>query len=111
MLNLEVKDAVPDVSYALLAMETMGDRVRVQRNGRGLTQEQLGKLVGVSKSAVSQWEDGSTKNIKLATFLLLIEVLHTDANYLIWGNSKGPGPSRAAPANPARKGANKPPQT
>ena len=40
MLNLEVKDAVPDVSYALLAMETMGDRIRQQRNGRGLTQDQ-----------------------------------------------------------------------
>lgn len=88
MLNPQVKDAVPLVSYAILAMETMGDRIRHQRVARGMTQEQLGKHVGVSKSAVSQWEDGSTKNIKLSTFLLLLEVLHTDANYLIWGETR-----------------------
>jgi transcriptional regulator with XRE-family HTH domain len=91
MLNPQVKDAVPLVSYADWAMETMGDRIRQLRGARGMTQEQFGKLVGVSKSAVSQWEDGSTKNIKLSTFLLVLEVLHTDANYLIWGLARTPG--------------------
>lgn len=90
MLNSQVKDAVPTVSYAYPRMETMGDRIRQLRSARALTQEQFGKLVGVSKSAVSQWEDGSTKNLKLATFLRVLEVLHTDANFLIWGPDRAP---------------------
>lgn len=114
MLNLQVKDAVPDVSYALLAMETMGDRIRAQRKGRGLTQEQLAKLLSVTKSAVSQWEDGSTKNIKLATFLQLIDVLSTDANYLIWGDTRGPASVRGSSGTSGaarRAPSGKPPQT
>jgi|SRR4051812_18722404 transcriptional regulator with XRE-family HTH domain len=88
MLNLQDKDAGRLLPYAVLAMpntETMGDRIRTLRQARGLTQEQLGEEVGVSKSAVSQWEDGSVENIKLKTFLKLIEVLRTHHDYLIWG--------------------------
>lgn len=88
MLNRRVKDAAPAVTYASL-MEVMGDRIRRLRIARGLTQEEFGRLVGVSKSAVSQWESGSTKNIKLETFLHVLEVLHTDAGYLIWGDERG----------------------
>jgi transcriptional regulator with XRE-family HTH domain len=73
-----------------MADETMGDRIRVLRQARGLTQEGLGEAVGVSKSAVSQWEDGSVANIKLKTFLALIEVLRTSHEYLVHG------PERAA---------------
>lgn len=89
MLNLKVKDAVPACIYAV-GMETMGDRIRQLREARGLTQLQLGTLVGVTKSAVSQWEDGSTKNLKLETFLRTVEALQTDAEYLIWGPDRGP---------------------
>lgn len=89
MLNIRVKDAVQVVAYAVLDMETMGDRIRQLRKARNLTQEQFAKAVGVTKSAVSQWEDGSTKNLKLATFLLVLEVLNTDAEFLIWGPERG----------------------
>ncbi len=88
MLNLNVKDAVPHVPYAL-RMETMGERIRQLRIARGLTQEQLAKRSGVTKSAVSQWEDGSTKNLKLQTFLLVLDALGTDANFLIYGENRG----------------------
>lgn len=96
MLNLEVKDAVPIVSYAVRLMETMGDRIKNLRVARGLSQEAFGKLVGVTKSAVSQWEDGSSKNVKLMTFLRVVETLHTDANYLIWGDKRGPSDTSAS---------------
>lgn len=67
----------------------MGERIRQLRVARGLTQEQLAKLSGVTKSAVSQWEDGSTKNLKLQTFLLVLDALGTDANFLIYGENRG----------------------
>lgn len=94
MLNIGVKDAVQVVAYAVALMETMGDRIRQLREARRLTQEQLAKQVGVTKSAVSQWEGGSTKNIKLATFLLLLDILMTDAEFLIWGPERGAGPKK-----------------
>jgi transcriptional regulator with XRE-family HTH domain len=90
MLNCYIKNAEPAVSYAFAHMETMGDRIRQLRQARALTQEEFGRQVGVTKSAISQWENGGTKNIKLATFLRVLEVLHTDANFLIWGPERGP---------------------
>ena len=89
MLNVEVKDAAPVSLYAGHCMETMGERIRQLRKARGLTQEGLAKLTGVTKGAVSQWEDGSTKNLKLATFLRVCEILVTDPEYLIWGDDRG----------------------
>lgn len=90
MLNHAVKDAGLPVIYAV-CMETMGDRIRQLRIARGLTQPALGELCGgVTKSAVSQWEDGSTENIKLKTFIRLCEVLQTDPQYLIWGADRSP---------------------
>jgi transcriptional regulator with XRE-family HTH domain len=88
MFNLIIKDAKPPVSYASL-METMGERIRRLRVARGLTQPEFGKLVGVSKSAVSQWEDDSTKNLKLTTVARVLEVLNTDLPYLVWGENRG----------------------
>lgn len=90
MLNLQVKDADLHEAYAGLLMETMGDRIRTLREARKLTQEQLAKAVGVTKSAVSQWEGGSTKNIKLETFLSLLGVLKTDHEYLVYGAGREP---------------------
>ena len=95
MLNRQVKDAVPDVSYAAL-METMGERLKRLRQARGLTQPQFAKMVGVTKSAVSQWEGGSTKNLKLEVLALVLEVLNTDLQYLVWGENRAPAGSSAA---------------
>lgn len=66
-------------------METMGDRIKQLRLSHGLTQEQLGKRVGVSKVAVSLWESSQVQNVKLATFLRLCETLHTSPHYLLFG--------------------------
>lgn len=89
MLNLQCKYAVPEVAYAGV-METMGDRIRRLREARGLTQLEFGRLVGVTKSAVSQWENGGTANLKLAVLAKVLEVLHTDLRYLVWGDRRAP---------------------
>lgn len=49
----------------LYAMDTLGERIRYARERAGLDQAGLAKLVGVSKSAVNQWELGKTKNLRL----------------------------------------------
>jgi len=101
MLNTEINDAQRPFAYAgrmPTTIETMGDRIRILRQARGLTQQQLANDVGVSKSAVSQWEDGSVANIKLQTFLRLLDVLKTDAEYLIFGPDRTPD-RQAKPRN------------
>lgn len=92
MLNGWVKDAGPDVVYPSYTMETMGDRIRQLRIARGLTQTALGDAVGVTKSAVSQWENGSTANVKLEVFISLYETLRTDPHYLVYGENRAPKP-------------------
>ena len=39
---------------------SLGKRIADLRRARGLTAEQLGKLVGVSSFAISKWENGHT---------------------------------------------------
>lgn len=38
-------------------MKSFGDRLRVARTAAGMTQEQLGFALGVTKSSVSAWEN------------------------------------------------------
>ena len=40
----------------------LNERITMVRKAMGLTQEQLGELVGVSRQAVSKWESGVSHN-------------------------------------------------
>jgi len=71
-------------------METMGQRIKALREARGMSQQQLADAVDVSKSAVSQWELGQSQNIKLRTFLALLDALKTDMEYLVFGAARKP---------------------
>jgi DNA-binding XRE family transcriptional regulator len=95
MLTMAYKECKDDLHHYPYAdgMETMGQRIRLLRQARGLTQQQLGDHLGVSKVAVSQWETGSTENIRLKTFLALVDLLGTKPEYLIFGPEK---PGQAA---------------
>jgi transcriptional regulator with XRE-family HTH domain len=70
-------------------METMGQRIKRLRESRGWTQGYLADLVGVTVSAVSQWELDSTENVKLLPFLRLAKVMETDPHYLVFGPGRG----------------------
>jgi transcriptional regulator with XRE-family HTH domain len=60
----------------------MGKRLKDARLDLGLSQEELGKLVGVSKVSISGYEKGrKTPNLK--TFLKLIEVLNINIDYAL----------------------------
>ena len=43
----------------------IGAKIRQDRRLRGITQEQLGSLVGVTTQAVSKWERGGTPDAEL----------------------------------------------
>jgi transcriptional regulator with XRE-family HTH domain len=80
-------------------MSTMGERIRVLRESKGLTQEQLAAQLGVTKGAVHQWEKDITKNVKNVTFLALSQVLGTTQEYLLFG----PPSERETPRSTSRK--------
>lgn len=67
------------------------------REARGLSQAALAKLCGVTPGAVSQWELGSTENIKLEPFLRLCDALVVTPHYLVFG----PARSQSQAANNA----------
>ena len=91
MLKLQHKYAVAPSSYAVyMGIESMGERIRERRLAKGMTQLDLANAVGVTESAVSQWELGGTKNIKLDNFLRLLDVLDVTHTYLVHGTAGAP---------------------
>ena len=61
---------------------SFGNYICALRTGLGLSQFQLGTLVGVSDKAVSKWENGDSKP-RLATCNRLAEVLGVSVNELL----------------------------
>lgn len=45
-------------------MSNVGNYIKQLRLAKGLTQEELGAMVGVKKAAVQKWESGMTQNLK-----------------------------------------------
>lgn len=48
-----------------------GKIIKELRNKKGLTQDELGEVLGIKKSAVQKYESGSVTNLKLDTLLTL----------------------------------------
>ena len=65
-----------------LQMELLGDMIRQVRIERNLTQEQLGKLVGVQKAQISKLENNST-NVTIETILKVFNALKTKISFHI----------------------------
>lgn len=69
-------------------MSTLADRIRSERKAKGLTQEALGKYVGVGKSSVSQWESGLTKNMDGTNMVMTAKALGVNPNWLATGQGE-----------------------
>ena len=64
-------------------MEKMGQRIKDLREKRGLTLERLGELIGVNKSAVLKYENGTVINIPILKLNNIAKALNTTVGYLI----------------------------
>ena len=66
-------------------MEKMktSEKIRLLRLNKGLTQEELGELIGVQKSAINKYEKGRVENIKRSTFVRLAEALDVEPGDLL----------------------------
>lgn len=65
-------------------MKNIGLRIKVKRKLSGLTQEGLGRAVGVSKVAVSRWEAGKNA-INPELIQIVANVLSVDVEWLLTG--------------------------
>lgn len=59
----------------------IGRRIKEAREKKGLTQEELGKMIGVTGSAITNYEK-ETSHPKEPVMYALIEALDVDANFL-----------------------------
>jgi len=64
---------------------SIGSRIKERREEINITQEELARLLGVSKGAIGNYESGFSYP-KIENMTKLFEVLKTDANYLFQDN-------------------------
>jgi transcriptional regulator with XRE-family HTH domain len=67
--------------------QDIGARIRAARRDRGLTQDELADQVGVSRSAVAQWETGRTGQVT-GNLSRIAGVLEVNVEYLMFGDDK-----------------------
>jgi len=65
-----------------LNLELIGEMIKTARKERNLTQEELGKLVGVQKAQISKLEKGS-KNVTIATILKIFDALKAKIKFQV----------------------------
>ena len=65
----------------------IGTRIRAARRERGLTQDELAEQVGVSRSAVAQWETGRTGQVT-GNLSRIAGMLEVNVEYLMYGDDK-----------------------
>lgn len=61
----------------------MGERIKQLRIANGLTQEELGKYIGVQKSAIRKYEKGAVENMKRSSIQILSNLFKVSPSYLM----------------------------
>ena len=62
----------------------LGAKIKAARIAKGLTQEELGDILGVQKSAIAKYESGRVVNIKRSTLKKISDVLGIRPSDLIF---------------------------
>lgn len=63
-----------------LQLEIMGEMIRKVRLERNMTQEELGKLIGVQRAQISKLENNTT-NVTMETILKVFGALKAKVNF------------------------------
>jgi transcriptional regulator with XRE-family HTH domain len=65
----------------------IGQKIKEARNKKKLTQQELGELIGVQKSAIAKYESGRVVNIKRSTLQKIASALDMRPSELIFESS------------------------
>lgn len=63
---------------------SIGEKIRSARIAKGMTQEELGEILGVQRSAIAKYENGRVVNIKRSTLKKISNVLGIRPSELIY---------------------------
>ena len=69
---------------------TIGDKIKRLRKERGMTQEELGNLIGVQKAAINKYETGIVVNLKRDVIAKLARALEVNPVWLMDENDGWP---------------------
>ena len=69
--------------------KTMGEILKELRLQKGLTQEEVGKIIGVQKAAIQKYEKGDVENMKQSSIKKLSKFYGVTTDYLL-GIEKNP---------------------
>lgn len=61
----------------------LGEKIKRARQAKNLTQQELGDMIGVQKSAIAKYENGRVVNIKKSTLQKLAKILGLRVNDII----------------------------
>ncbi len=74
-------------------MSNMGERIKQLRIKKGITQEELGNVIGVQKSAIRKYESGLVQNIKRSSIKKMADYFGVSPSYLLgWDDDSRPAP-------------------
>lgn len=65
----------------------IGAKIKAARLAKGMTQEELGEILGVQKSAIAKYESGRVVNIKRSTLKKISDVLGIPPFELVFDES------------------------
>lgn len=74
----------------------VGERIRALRISKGLSQEELGKVLGVTKGAIQKYENGQIKNFKSDTIKTLCDYFGVPPVNFIYDSGEIPDYTRPA---------------
>lgn len=79
-----------------LVLVDFGARLRDARIARGISQAELGRLIGKSKQLVSAWENGAAE-MTWTTLASCVKALNIDPNWLMFGVGSDRGSAHGLP--------------
>jgi DNA-binding XRE family transcriptional regulator len=74
--------AIRDEYEHELRIELLSEQIKILRKEQNLTQEQLGKLIGVQRAQISKLEN-NTSNVTIGTILKVFNALKATLNFRI----------------------------
>lgn len=67
-----------------------GTRIKELRTLSGMSQEELGRRVGVQRAAINKYEKGTVENIPLKTIEHIAQVFDVSPTYIVgWSGNEG----------------------
>lgn len=66
-------------------MNVLENRIRSARQAQGISAAELAKSVGVTSAAVSRWETGQVKNLRMEHLFSIARVLDVNPEWLATG--------------------------